>query len=53
MVQLNEAVVVDAFRSAIGKSGRKGMEKGGQLCYDLRPERKRSRCIFPRGCVPK
>jgi len=32
MAGLQEVVVVDAVRSAIGKSGRKGMEKGGQLC---------------------
>lgn len=32
MARLNEVVVIDAVRSAIGKSGRKGMEKGGQLC---------------------
>ena len=32
MATLREVVVVDAVRSAIGKSGRKGMEKGGQLC---------------------
>jgi acetyl-CoA acetyltransferase family protein len=32
MKALKEVVVVDAVRSAIGKSGRKGMEKGGQLC---------------------
>lgn len=32
MAELQEVVVVDAVRSAIGKSGRKGMEKGGQLC---------------------
>jgi len=32
MGRLNEVVVVDAVRSAIGKSGWKGMEKGGQLC---------------------
>src|SRR5512139_2405787 len=32
MASLKEVVVVDAVRSAIGKSGRKGMEKGGQLC---------------------
>lgn len=32
MGQLQEVVVIDAVRSAIGKSGRKGMEKGGQLC---------------------
>ena len=32
MAKLQEVVVVDAVRSAIGKSGRKGMEKGGQLC---------------------
>ncbi|HYA90916.1 MAG TPA: thiolase family protein [Thermodesulfobacteriota bacterium] len=32
MARLNEVVVVDAVRSAIGKSGRKGMEKAGQLC---------------------
>jgi acetyl-CoA acyltransferase len=32
MARLKEVVVVDAVRSAIGKSGRKGMEKGGQLC---------------------
>ena len=32
MAGLKEVVVVDAVRSAIGKSGRKGMEKGGQLC---------------------
>jgi acetyl-CoA acyltransferase len=55
MGRLNEVVVVDAVRSAIGKSGRKGMEKGGQLCQasaqDLMAntlrgllERVRSRC---------
>src|SRR4030043_90812 len=32
MKNLKEVVVVDAGRSAIGKSGRKGMEKRGQLC---------------------
>jgi acetyl-CoA acetyltransferase family protein len=32
MANLKEVVVVDAVRSAIGKSGRKGMEKQGQLC---------------------
>jgi acetyl-CoA acyltransferase len=32
MTGLKEVVVVDAVRSAIGKSGRKGMEKRGQLC---------------------
>jgi len=32
MAEVKEAVVIDAVRSAIGKSGRKGMEKGGQLC---------------------
>ncbi len=32
MSKLNEVVVIDAVRSAIGKSGRKGMEKKGQLC---------------------
>jgi len=32
MSQIKEVVVIDAVRSAIGKSGRKGMEKGGQLC---------------------
>jgi acetyl-CoA acyltransferase len=32
MAILKEVVVVDAVRSAIGKSGRKGMEKRGQLC---------------------
>jgi acetyl-CoA acetyltransferase family protein len=32
MARLEEVVVVDAVRSAIGKSGWKGMEKGGQLC---------------------
>ena len=32
MSRLKEVVVVDAVRSAIGKSGWKGMEKGGQLC---------------------
>ncbi len=32
MAKIKEVVVVDAVRSAIGKSGRKGMEKGGQLC---------------------
>lgn len=31
MAEMKEVVVVDAVRSAIGKSGRKGMEKGGQL----------------------
>jgi acetyl-CoA acyltransferase len=55
MATLKEVVVVDAVRSAIGKSGRKGMEKGGQLCQasaqDLMAntlrgllERVRSRC---------
>jgi acetyl-CoA acyltransferase len=55
MARLNEVVVIDAVRSAIGKSGRKGMEKGGQLCQasaqDLMAntlrgllERVRSRC---------
>ena len=28
-----EVVVIDAVRSAIGKSGVKGMEKNGQLCH--------------------
>jgi acetyl-CoA acetyltransferase len=32
MAKLNEVVVIDAVRSAIGKSGSKGMEKNGQLC---------------------
>lgn len=32
MAGLKEVVVVDAVRSAIGRSGWKGMEKGGQLC---------------------
>ncbi|MDY6845206.1 MAG: thiolase family protein, partial [Thermodesulfobacteriota bacterium] len=32
MAEIKEVVVIDAVRSAIGKSGRKGMEKGGQLC---------------------
>ena len=32
MTSLKEVVVVDAVRSPIGKSGWKGMEKGGQLC---------------------
>lgn len=32
MTKLKEVVVIDAVRSGIGKSGRKGMEKGGQLC---------------------
>ncbi|MBM4339287.1 MAG: thiolase family protein [Deltaproteobacteria bacterium] len=32
MATLREVVVVDAVRSPIGKSGWKGMEKGGQLC---------------------
>lgn len=32
MAVLKECVVVDAVRSAIGKSGWKGMEKNGQLC---------------------
>lgn len=32
MAGLKEVVVIDAVRSAIGKSGWKGMEKGGQLC---------------------
>jgi acetyl-CoA acyltransferase len=55
MARLKEVVVVDAVRCAIGKSGRKGMEKGGQLCQasaqDLMAntlrgllERVRSRC---------
>ena len=32
MAELKEVVCVDAVRTPIGKSGRKGMEKGGQLC---------------------
>ena len=32
MAELKEVVVIDAVRSGIGKSGRKGMEKGGALC---------------------
>ena len=32
MTTLREVVVVDAVRSAIGKSGRDGMRKQGQLC---------------------
>jgi acetyl-CoA acetyltransferase family protein len=32
MAELKEVVVIDAVRSAIGKSGRRGMEKAGQLC---------------------
>jgi len=32
MAELREVVVVDAVRSAIGKSGRDGMRKNGQLC---------------------
>jgi len=32
MAETKEVVVIDAVRSAIGKSGRRGMEKGGQLC---------------------
>ena len=32
MAVLREVVVVDAVRSAIGKSGRDGMKKNGQLC---------------------
>jgi len=32
MGKLKEVVAIDAVRSGIGKSGRKGMEKGGQLC---------------------
>lgn len=32
MGKLKEVVVIDAVRSGIGKSGRQGMEKGGQLC---------------------
>jgi len=32
MAVLKEVVVIDAVRSAIGKSGVKGMEKNGQLC---------------------
>ncbi|MFC1532221.1 thiolase family protein [Thermodesulfobacteriota bacterium] len=32
MAELKEVVVIDSVRSPIGKSGRKGMEKGGQLC---------------------
>ena len=35
MGKLKEVVVVDAVRCAIGKSGWKGMEKGGQLCQAL------------------
>ncbi len=33
MPLLKEVVVIDAVRSAIGKSGVKGMEKNGQLCH--------------------
>jgi len=33
MSTLNEVVVIDAVRSAMGKSGVKGMEKNGQLCH--------------------
>jgi len=32
MAELKEVVVIDAVRSPIGNSGRKGMEKKGQLC---------------------
>lgn len=32
MATIQEVVVVDAVRSAIGKSGRDGMKKNGQLC---------------------
>ena len=32
MAALREVVVIDAVRSAIGKSGRDGMRKNGQLC---------------------
>jgi acetyl-CoA acyltransferase len=32
MAEIQEVVVVDAVRSAIGKSGRNGMKKNGQLC---------------------
>ncbi|MFO7965459.1 MAG: thiolase family protein [Desulfobacterales bacterium] len=32
MKKIKDVVVIDAVRSGIGKSGRKGMEKGGQLC---------------------
>lgn len=32
MAVIREVVVVDAVRSAIGKSGRDGMKKNGQLC---------------------
>ncbi len=32
MTALQEVVVIDAVRSPIGKSGEKGMEKGGQFC---------------------
>lgn len=32
MATVKECVVIDATRSAIGKSGWKGMEKNGQLC---------------------
>ncbi|MBU4317076.1 MAG: thiolase family protein [Proteobacteria bacterium] len=32
MRKLKEVVVIDAVRSAIGKSGRDGMKKNGQLC---------------------
>ena len=32
MAAVREVVVVDAVRSAIGKSGRDGMKKNGQLC---------------------
>jgi len=32
MAVLREVVVIDAVRSAIGKSGRDGMRKNGQLC---------------------
>jgi acetyl-CoA acyltransferase len=33
MSSVKEVVVIDAVRSAIGKSGVKGMEKNGQLCH--------------------
>jgi len=32
MAQMQDVVVIDAVRSAIGKSGVKGMKKNGQLC---------------------
>jgi len=54
---LKEVVVVDAVRSAIGKSGWKGMEKKGQLCQasaqDLLANTMRGLCDRVKEKAPK